>query len=238
MSFELIERNDGTLVLPTNADPAGIGHQKIGFRRLSVALDVGGRGDDPSALTIIKAESRPFLTGNGWQQMLTPPKFTVVWTETAKLDEATDVVDWVVSVLQKLKHWRFAFDATGMGAPLESLFSQAKVAATPIVMTAGATFSRDGSRVRVSKNLLFENAATCLENGTLSIASDLPEREALLREIQSVEFQTTSAGNLTLQGGGRGHHADRFVAMCLALFAETHVAPQRFEVGKIRNYFG
>jgi hypothetical protein len=238
LSFEVVERDDGTLVLPTNADPAGAGHQKVGFRRLSVALDVGGRGDDPSAMAIIRAESRPYLTGTGWEQRLTPPRYTVVWTETAKLAEATDVVDWSVSVLRKLRNWRFSFDATGMGAPLESLFAQAKVAATPFVMTAGATFSRDGARVRVSKNLLFENAATCLENGTLTIASDLPERDALLREIQSVEFAQTSAGNLTLQGGGRGHHADRFVAMCLALFAETHTPQQRVEVVRLRGYYG
>lgn len=238
MSFEVVERDDGRLLLPTNADPASIGHEKVGFRRLSVALDVGGRGEDPSAITIIRAESRPYMTGRGWEQALTPPKYTVVWTETAKLAEATDVVDWTVSILRRLKNWRFSFDCTGMGAPLESMFSQAKVAATPFVMTAGAAHSRDGRRIRVAKNLLFENAATCLENGSLSIACDLPEREALLREIQSVEFQTTSAGNLTLQGGGRGHHADRFVAMCIALFSETHVAPQRFEVGKLQGYYG
>lgn len=235
--LELIERDDGTLVLPTNADPAYAEHRALGFRRYAVALDVGGRGEDPSAMCIIKAERRPFLTGRGFEQALTPLKLTTVWTDTAKLDEAVDVVDWSVSVLRKLKNWRFCFDATGMGAPLEGLYQQAKVPATPMVMTAGATFTRDGSRVRVSKNLLFENAATCLENGTSLIAHDLPEKDELIREAQSVEFKETSAGNLTLQGGGRGHHADRWVAHCLATFLETHVAPQRMSVGKLRGYY-
>lgn len=237
MSYEIIERPDGTLSLPTNADPAAAGAQVLGFRRFAVALDVGGRGDDPSAMCIIKAERRPYLTGRGFEQALTPLKLTTVWTDTAKLEEATDVVDWSLSVLRKLKNWRFCFDATGMGAPLESLYQQAKVPATPMVMTAGATFTKDGPRIRVSKNLLFENAAACLENGTSQIAHDLPEKDELLREAQSVEFKVTSAGNLTLAGGGRGHHADRWVAHCLATFLETHVAPQRMSVGKLRGYY-
>ena len=71
----------------------------------------------------------------------------------------------------------------------------------------------------------------------MQVAHDLPEKDELLHEAQSVEFKQTSAGNLTLAGGGRGHHADRFVAMCLGAFLETHIAPQRMEVGKLRGYY-
>lgn len=232
---ELIYRDDGSVVLPTSADPASFGHERIGYRRFNVALDVGGRGDDPSALSIIKSESVPFMTGREWQQALTPPRHTVVWTESVRLDEATDLVDWTVSKLRQLKHWRFAFDATGMGAPLVSMFAQAKVAATPVIMTAGASMRKEGGRVYVSKNLLMENVATAFENKSLMIASDLPERDDLVRELTSFEYQATSAGNLTLQGGGKGHHADRAVATAIALLLETHVGSQRIEVTRLRG---
>lgn len=234
---DMIERKDGTLVLQTNADPAAAGCQMLGFRRYSVGLDVGGRGDDPSALTIIKAESLPYLTGNGFEQALTQPKYTVVYTETVKLGEATDLVDWTVGKLRQLKHWRLTFDATGMGAPLKSMFDQAKVPTMAVTMTAGSSINREGDRATVSKNVLFENVATLLETGQMIIAHDLPEREDPIREISSVEFQTTSAGNLTLKGGGRGHHADRFVSTALAAIAETHLPEQRMTTTKLVNYF-
>lgn len=237
---DLIERDDGSLVLPTGADPAGAGHQLLGFRRYAVGVDIGGRGDDPSALVVIKSESRPFMTGRGWEQALTPPEYTVVWSETARLDEATDVVDWVVSRLQQLKHWHLTFDMSGMGAPLLSMFQVAKVSPLlGVTITAGSGFTRKGETARVSKALLFENAASCLENGSLRIAAGLPESEkqALLAEMQTVEYAETSAGNLVLKAGGTGHHADRFSALCLGLIAETHLAPQRMEVRKLQGFF-
>jgi hypothetical protein len=234
---DIIERDDGTLVLPTNADPAGAGHQRLGFRRLSVGLDVGGRGNDPSALTIVKAESRPYLTGRGWEQALTPPKYTIVYTESARLAEATDVVDWTVAILRKLKHWRLTFDASGLGAPLVSMFSHAKVPALGVTFTAGSTFNRNGNTATVSKTLAYENLASKFETGELIIAHDLPERQELLNELQSIEYAESSSGRLTLKAGGRGHHADRVSALVLSLIAETQIAPQRMSVGKLRGYF-
>lgn len=47
----------------------------------------------------------------------------------------------------------------------------------------------------------------------------------------------TSAGNLVLQGGGRGHHADRFVAMSLALLNETHLGTRQMIVSDLRGYY-
>lgn len=234
---DVIERKDGTLALHTNADPAGAGHQVLGWRRYSVGLDVGGRGDDPSALCVVKSESRPYMTGRGWQQALTPTEYAVVFTETVRCDEAVDVVDWVVSRLQKLRNWRLTMDASGLGAPLVSMFEAAKVPVLGVTMTAGSSFNRKGNHATVSKALLFENAATLIETGQLILAHDLPERDALLSEMQSVEYAETSSGNLTLKAGGRGHHADRWVATCLAAIAETHLPEQRATFTKLKNYW-
>ena len=198
------------------------------------------RSADPSALVVVKAESRPYMTGHGWTQALTPPEYNVVYSETARLDEATDVVDWTVSRFLKMKNWHLTFDMSGMGAPLLSMFEAAKGSCLGVTITAGSSFDRKGNTARVSKSLLFENAATCLETGSLRIASGLPEAEkrALLAKMQSVEYAETSAGNLTLKTGGRGHHADRFSALCLALIAETYIAPQKMEVRQLREYWG
>jgi len=54
---DLIERPDGTLVLPSNADPAILMNQALGWRRYSVGLDLGR--NDPSALVVRKRRLAP-----------------------------------------------------------------------------------------------------------------------------------------------------------------------------------
>ncbi len=75
----------------------------------------------------------------------------------------------------------------------------------------------------VSKNLLLETLAGGFETGALTIAHDLPLKGALMSEIGSFELATTAAGNLVLQGGGKGHHADMAVALALAFFASENL---------------
>jgi hypothetical protein len=41
--------------------------------------------------------------------------------------------------------------------------------------------------------------------------------------IASFELASTSAGSLVLQGGGKGHHADRAIATALAHLSATHL---------------
>lgn len=238
LDYPIVERADGTLALDVPSDPVAAGGQRLGYRRYAVGFDLGGRGADPSAICILRSEAIPYLTGRGWEQAIKPVRHTVVYTEAARIEEATDAVDWVTTILRKLdKRWTFAFDATGMGAPLVSMFSQAKVAATPVIMTAGASMRREGGRIYISKNRMLEELAVALENNSLMIAHDLPEREDLVREITSIEYQVTSAGNQTLKGGGVGHHSDRAVACALGLVAAQHVAGQTMTVSKLIGYY-
>lgn len=234
----VIERPDGKLILPTNADPAAAGCSVIGFKRYSVGVDLGGRGDDPSALVVVKAEQRPYMTGRGFEQALTPPEYTVVFTETLNTPEATDTVDWLAKRLGQLRNWRLLVDQSGLGGPVVSMIEQAGIAVTGVTMTAGAAISQKGNSVNVSKNLLFENTSTVLEGGQLIIAHDLPEKEELINECMSIQLTTTSSGNTVLASSGRGHHADRFVALSLAILGETHLTPQGMSFQKMRGYFG
>ena len=236
MSSEIIEREDGSLVLPSSADPAVAMYQAVGFRRFSVGLDVG-RYTDPSALCSIKSESKPYFTGRGFEQKLTQPQYSIVYTETVKNLDYTDLVDMVVARLRKLKHWNLLCDASGMGGPVVSLFHQASVRCTGVTITAGSTITRDGSKVTCSKNLLLENLATQIENGSCVIAHDLPGRDQLLQEIAAFELTFTSAGNPVLQGGGKGHHSDTAIAAALALLGETHLAPRQMEVRKLQGFY-
>ena len=70
---------------------------------------------------------------------------------------------------------------------------------------------------------MLENMAVGLETQALTVAHDLGGKQDLLNEIASFELASTSAGNLVLQGGGKGHHADRAIATALAYLSATHL---------------
>ena len=96
---------------------------------------------------------------------------------------------------------------------------------------------RKGHRVSVSKNVLLETLAGGFETGAITIAHDLPLKAQLTAEIGSFELATTAAGNLVLQGGGRGHHADMAVALALAFFASSHLVGGVVGESKLGNWY-
>jgi len=89
----------------------------------------------------------------------------------------------------------------------------------------------------VSKNLLLETMASGFETGELTIAEDLPLRTQLIQEIAAFELATTAAGNLVLEGGGKGHHSDLAIATALAYFTSERLQPYTFETAKLANWF-
>lgn len=233
---DVVERSDGTLVLPSNADPACLMHQVLGWRRYAVGLDLGR--NDPTALVVLQSECVPEFTGRGFEQRLRAPTYTVVFTETIRVYEYTAIADFLAKRLGQLKNWTLAIDASGLGQPFSSTLRQAGIPHFGVVMTAGSSLNRKGYDVTCSKTLLIENMATHLETGSLTIADDLPGKQELLNEIASFELAATSSGNLVLAGGGKGHHADQAVATSLALLVETHLGGQQFTTSKISNWHG
>lgn len=212
---------DGRVVLPTNADPAAAGMTVNGWVKHHVGMDLGR--NDPSAIVAIRDECFPQFTGRGFEQELGERRCTVVFQETIQLYSYTDLADFLVRRLGQIPNWTLAIDASGLGAPFSSTLDNAGIEHFAVVMTAGTSLSRKGKDVTCAKTLLLENMAVGLETGTLTIAHDLDGKQDLLNEIASFELASTSAGNLVLQGGGRGHHADRAIATALAYLSTTHL---------------
>lgn len=212
---------DGRVVLPSNADPAAAGHVVYGWVRHAVGLDLGR--NDPSAIVVVRDECYPEFTGRGFEQQLGPRKCTVVFQESINLFSYSDLVDHVARRLSKIPNWTLAIDSSGLGAPISSQLHLAGIDHFACVMTAGASLTRKGTAVSVSKGLLLENLAVGLETGALTIAHDLKGKQDLLNEIAAFELESTSAGNLVLKGGGRGHNSDRAVALALAYLTATHL---------------
>ena len=218
---DFVFNSDGSVYLPSNADPAAAGTQVAGWVKHHVGMDLGR--NDPSAIVVIRDECYPEFTGNGFQQRLGPRRCTVVFQETIQLYSYTDLADYLAKRLNQIPNWTLAIDASGLGAPFSSTLDLAGIEHFSVVMTAGASMSRKGKNVTIAKTILIENLAIGLETGGMTIAADLDGKQDLLNEIGSFELATTSSGNLVLQGGGKGHHADRAIAASLAYLSATHL---------------
>ena len=219
---------DGKVCLPSNADPAAAGTVVYGWVAHRCGLDIGR--NDPSALVVVRDECFPRFTGRGFEQELGPRRCTVTWQESINLFSYSDLVDHVARRLSKIPNWTLAIDSSGLGAPISSQLHLAGLDHFACVMTAGATLTRKGTAVSVSKGLLLENLAVGLETGALTIAHDLKGKSDLLNEISAFELESTSAGNLVLKGGGRGHNSDRAVALALAWLTATHLDTSNLQV--------
>ncbi|NTT87756.1 hypothetical protein [Tabrizicola fusiformis] len=186
------------------------------------------KNSDPCCPPIVRQtqtelEAHPEFTGRGFEQQLGDRRCTVVFQESIQLYSYTDLADHVARRLSKIPNWTLAIDASGLGGPFSSTLDLAGIEHFAVTMTAGASLSRKGRDVTVAKTLLLENLAVGLETHALTIAHDLPGKQDLLNEVASFELASTSAGNLVLQGGGKGHHADRAVALALAYLSVTHL---------------
>ncbi|EAP83967.1 hypothetical protein [Sulfitobacter sp. EE-36] len=221
---EFIFHKDGTVTLPSNSDPAAAGTHKRGWVRHHVGMDLGR--NDPSAIVVVRDECYQQFTGRGFEQELGPRQATVVFQETIQLFSYTDLADYLAKRLLKIPHWTLTVDASGLGQPFSSVLDQAGIEHLGVVITAGSAITRDGNTVRCSKSLLVENLAAGVETGGLTVADDLGGKQDLINEIASFELTSTSAGNLVLAGGGKGHHADRAIAAALAYLRVTHLGAQ------------
>ena len=233
----LVFHKDGSVTLPSNADPAAAVTFKRGWVRHRVGMDLGR--NDPSAIVVVRDECYPEFTGRGFEQQLGPRRATVVFQETIQLYSYTDLADYLAKRLSQIPNWTLAIDASGLGAPFSSTLDLAGIEHWSVVMTAGANLSKKGKVITCAKTLLLENLATGIETGGLTIADDLKGKQDLLNEIASFELTATSSGNLVLAANkSQAGHADRAIACSLAWLQVTHLDDSaQGGVHKIKNWY-
>ena len=232
---ELDYLDHGRVILPTNADPAIVCVE--GYERFYLGLDLGR--SDPTALVLLRDRQLPEWS-TPLRQTLRPRTRTVVYADRIRETAYTDIANHVAAILSKsdlIGRTQLCVDATGLGAPFCDVLTEGGIDHLAITMTAGASWTRRGHRVTVSKNLLLETLASGFETRALAIAHDLPLRAELINEIASFELATTQAGNLVLQGGGKGHHADMAVALALAWFASSCLVGGVVDEVRLTNWY-
>jgi hypothetical protein len=228
-------RQDGKVALAVpNNDP--VVERVFGHSRYWLGMDLGR--NDPSAFVLLHDEQLPVYR-NG-KQVLGRRTRTVVWADRVGDTAYTDLARYVAILLAKPElqgRTKLIIDASGLGQPFSDVLNEGGIDHYAAVMTAGQAWSKKGQKVTVAKNVLLETLATGFETGSLTVAHDLPLKDQLINEIQSFELGQTSAGNLVLQGGGRGHHADMAIALALAYFGSEEIIEAPFEIIKLTGMY-
>ena len=200
---ELEYLDHGRIILPTNGDPAI--NRVEGYERYFLGLDLGR--NDPTALVLVRDRQLPQWKTSIRQELGKRTRTVVLCrphTRDGLHGHRRACRASCSRERSSRERRRLCVDATGLGTPFCDVLTEGGIDHLAITMTAGASWTRTGHRVTVSKNLLLETLASGFETGALTIAHDLPLRAELTTEIASFELATTQAGNLVLQGGGRG----------------------------------
>lgn len=212
----MIERDDGTLCLPTRGDPSY--ERAIGYRRYWLGVDLG-QVNDPSAFVLIRDERIPYWDRN--RQRLGERQRAIVWADFVRDTSYSAISDYIRTILTRPAirgRVKLAIDATGVGRAFSDFLAEKQIEHVAVTITAGAATSRKGRYHNVAKNVLLGDLANGLETKKVIVAHDLPLRERFMQELESFEVKTTAAGNTVLDARATEHHADLVVAAAIALY--------------------
>jgi hypothetical protein len=108
-----------------------------------------------------------------------------------------------------------AVDATGVGRPVVDLLRERKPACTlwPALITGGDAEGCVDGYYRVPKRSLLVGLQVMLQSNELRIAADVPEAEALVREMSAMRVEVTDEGRDSWRSGA---HDDLVFAVALA----------------------
>ena len=118
-------------------------------------------------------------------------------------------------------------DATGVGQPVCDIFRSAGITFVALTITGGTTENISGNDAHVPKLTLISRLQALLHEGRLQIQKDLPDAQALVRELQEFRVEFTAGGNLTFNARS-GAHDDLVLALALAAWrANTRLTRTR-----------
>lgn len=153
-----------------------------------------------------------------------------------------DIVDRVIQFTrspQLTKGYYLVIDGTGVGVPVVEQFQHSLNHVIPVTITSGVneSFDPESGYWRVCKHNLVSAVVVGLEHHDLRFAPDLPEREAVVKELMNFRMRINSIGNDTYEAWKEREHDDLVLALCLACWgiARTRSRPQAAQRMPIRH---
>jgi len=194
-----------------------------------MALDLGKTGD-PSALAMIEPVLQQVGTDLDHQPVLQLQKHVRHLQRFPLGTRYIDIVNRVHSLTQtKQVHgdYRLVVDGTGVGVPVVEMIRAKGLLTTPVTITSGLneSFDEETGFWRVSKHNLVSSVIVELESHTLRFAPDLPEREAVVKELMNFKMKVTTAGHDTYEAWRDKDHDDLVLALCLGCWLAAKYRP-------------
>jgi len=145
----------------------------------------------------------------------------------------TDQVDRLVMLTRYSHIDRLVVDATGLGTPIADMLRKAGLKPIGITITGGNEPTFNGSSWHVPKRDLIGAAIVAFQNKQVKIA-DLPERKALLDELQNFEIKISQSGHDSYAAAGTGHD-DLVLSLSMGIYAANRLyrkTPLDFSMAK------
>lgn len=188
-----------------------------------VGLDLG-RAQDFSALAVLERSWERLRSGRLLSRLAlrhlqrwplgTP--YTTIAEETAALCKRPPLCNPVLAV-----------DETGVGAAVLDIFRAAPLSAqlTPVLITAGHQFTREGAGWHVPKKELAGSLQVLLQSGRLKLG-DIAGRADLHRELLAFRAKITPEGAQTFDNDWRtAPHDDLVLAVAIPCWIASRHAP-------------
>jgi hypothetical protein len=116
-------------------------------------------------------------------------------------------------------------DASGVGAPVCDLLSEAGLRLAAVTITGGSSVTNDGRRYSVPKRDLVFGTVALLQSGRLKIASALPDAATLTRELTAYRIKYSETGHDSYSNDPRENpHDDLVLALALACWYRQFVS--------------
>lgn len=227
---------DGRVTNDTGNDPAA--PRVVGYERFFIGVDLAQAGDFTSTV-VIKDSCLPTIIDRRVQ--LGPRERTVVFADKFKGVSYVAVVDYLVRLKTAQPfagRSQLLIDGTGLGRVVSDMLEEQNIPHTPITMTAGADWKRNGRYVNASKTLMIENTSVLFSSGDLKFAHDLQMREEIEQDLATFTLTTTNAGNqIITQARNANGHSDTAIALICASFGSQYLVPGIVGEAKLRGYY-
>ena len=195
--------------------------------RLLLGLDLGQMGD-PTALAVLERDM--VLVGHKLE-----PRFVVRFLERVPLRTPyPTIVRGVKTRLLELREpCMLVVDQTGVGRPVVDLFRETtltpghKMTPVGITITAGKKIkpTERWDEWHVPKRDMILCLQVTIQQQRLVMPRTLPEGETLIKEAENFSYKLSQAGNDLYGAWREGQHDDLLLAVAIAVWWGTKVAP-------------
>jgi len=186
------------------------------YTALAVVEQVGGA---PTVLDLSGSAYRRPDPRQRQERHWEPARYHVRHLERFRLGTPyPDVVKRVqgLCAAPSLGDYELIVDATGVGAPVVDLLSEAGLAPIAVTITAGNAVTYEDGGYRVPKRDLVSTLQVLLQTERLKVAEGLPEAATLVREMLAFEVKITDTAHDMYGAWREGAHDDLVLAVALA----------------------